>query len=242
MKILVYSPRFDDLIIKEQIKLGTENSCYYYNHKGGIARILNGEYSSIIPSLIDVINITTKKSIILLGSDKKTTITERIPSVSLKETNNNNYKVVLFSYAEDINWSDSYFKNFSSTTVLVDLSGRYKKFNQILKLLETVNRDFMEIIIFLTEHDPMHKKICQEVKKLNIKIIFHTPQEIVYYGKNKIIKVENKYYKYFERDFVGYGDYIALLTCQQLSKNLPLNNNFFETCQELIRMNIDEQI
>ena len=240
MKTLVYSPKFYDVIINHKIILGTENSCEYDSHVGGMCRVLTGNYPSIETSLFNVVYTSSKRSIILTGTDKKTTLTENIPPVALDEINNNNYQVVLFSYAEDINWLHSHFKNFSNAIALIDLSGRYKNFNEIIPLLDIVNINFRRTIIFVTEHDVINEKLCQEATKLNIQIIFHTPQEIVYHKEKKSIIIQNRNYKFFGKDFVGYGDYLALMTCQQLLKDLPLDSVFFETCQKLIRMHIDD--
>jgi hypothetical protein len=240
LTIKIFSPLFTDVIIKGSIALGTENHRKFHDELGGISRLLAGNYPNLKNNLIDLVSIGQKRSLIILGGDKKTTITEQtLPSVMTTKQHKLG-GVNLFSYAEDINWRESDFGTGSAAIGLVDFSGRYEETSELMRVAESCCKSFAKTYWFLSDHDVFDLKIYSAISsKHNIEIIFHTPKEIRHFSGGDCVVLDNKFYSPRNSDLIGYGDYLAVLVCQQLNAGYFLNREFFVNCQKMIRSHID---
>lgn len=241
MSIRIFSPFFEDIILTEQISIGSENHQQFYDQCGGIKRLLNGNYPGLDKNRIELSLIGKKRSVIILGGNRKTTITEHLPPIKIDICESDQSDVFLFSYAEDIDWERPFFSTKQTSTAVVDFSGRYSEYSELVKVIECCQKSFSEILLLFTEHDFPQLTAYPEISsKFNVDIVYHQPDQIRHYAKNTSESIKNKFFKKHNKDFVGYGDYLALMICHQLDFKKPLNKPFFVLCQNLIRRHIDD--
>lgn len=240
MTVLVYSPKFTDTIIDQPIEIACENSCKFVHEIGGMARILSGDYPMIKEHCFSVNYFCEKGSIILTGDRKKTTITQKLEPVALVAKNNDaESSVLLVSYAEDLNWTTSSFLGFEGSTAVVDFSGRYSNVKEAQTVMSFLKRHFNKSVLLITEHDAFSIDDLILLADDSVTIVYHSPAEITYWNQQLTFSVVNSYYISLGIDFVGYGDYLALLICQAIHEQSQIDPGFFTNYQRLTRNHID---
>ena len=240
MPINIFAPLFLDTIIRNPISIGNEHHHEFHEQFGGMKRLLGGNYGRLDKEQLKLSLIGNKRSLIFLGDKSKTTITEKLPPFKIKVSKADSCSVYLFSYAEDIDWCGSSFDIGIDSIAVIDFSGRYQKISEVVEVIDTCCKSFSRLILLFTEHDFLdyaaYPAICSE---FGVDIIHHQPEELRYYCNGSFELIENEYFKRLNRDFVGYGDYLALLVCQQVDSGKLLDKEFFVCCQEIIRRHID---
>lgn len=241
MKSVIISPRFIDLVIKQEVFFQAENSVHMSHEKGGYDRIFSLEYPIDPDHKIELQYLSPKHSVILSHGPVKTTLTESLPpdEVCLDmgfERNN-----LIFAYAEDIDWKKSIFRNCSMSRALVDFSGRFCAIENFLETLDALIGNFCEVYLFLTEHDSYSDGILNgdfEIPK-NCYILYHTPRLIIVKSKENKKVIDNSYYISYEQDHVGYGDYLTLLVSQELHHYGGITENNIDKLQKVIADHIN---
>jgi hypothetical protein len=149
-----------------------------------------------------------KKSVIIQGSDTKTSFTEDWKvDIDTSQIKLNSNDILVVSYAEDFSYNN--LIECRAGMVAIDFSGRYQDINQLKQVLRSFGNN-KPLLLSLSDHDKYinHDVILNITEEFhNTEILYHDPKKIAFYSKSVILDVENEFFiKTFAR--IGLGDYL----------------------------------